>query len=206
MPVGFRFRTFCILRVFIVDGGAPQVLACNASTRYTLVSGLDTKARHNVTLALRTEAKVSNRTTPLSATPTRFRGFVLDAGATVLATTPEFKGKMVVVGDSITAGWGNTNTCCGQPGARSAPCADPYPPGGVPSCRVRCLDGPRSARRDSPQESKPLSIPKEYGHALRRARLSTKTQSILQLETDRAPIDRSIDRTTEPPRRAGHPF
>ena len=107
----------------IVDGGAPQVLACNASTRYTLISGLST-ARHNVTLALRTEAKVSNRTTPLSATPTRFRGFVLDAGATALTTTPEYKGKMVVVGDSITAGWGNTNLCCGQPGARSEPHLD----------------------------------------------------------------------------------
>jgi hypothetical protein len=68
--------------------------------------------------------KVSNRTTPLSDTPSKFRGFVLDAGATVHPVERTFRGKLVVVGDSITAGWGNTGTCCGQPGARSEPCAE----------------------------------------------------------------------------------
>eukprot|EP01051_Picozoa_sp_SAG22_P015087 SAG22_NODE_1923_length_3307_cov_1.728803_2_plen_371_part_00 len=107
-----------------VDGGEPKVLACGAAEQYSLASGLDAHTTHNVTLALRTEAKVSNRTTPLGSTPTRIKGFVLDAGATVLPTAPRFAGKLVVVGDSITAGWGNTGQCCGKPGARSEPCAE----------------------------------------------------------------------------------
>jgi hypothetical protein len=54
-----------------IDGAAapPTVLACNASDRYLLASGLDTAAQHNVTLTLRTEAKVCNRTLFLSAFP-----------------------------------------------------------------------------------------------------------------------------------------
>jgi lysophospholipase L1-like esterase len=107
-----------------VDGGAPKLLACGTAERYVLASGLDMHATHNVTLQLRTEAKVSNRTTPLGSTPTRFKGFVLESGATVLPTAERFVGKLVVVGDSITAGWGNTGKCCGQPGARSEPCAE----------------------------------------------------------------------------------
>jgi hypothetical protein len=29
----------------------------------------------------------------------------------------------VVIGDSISAGWGSTGECCGTPGCRSDPCA-----------------------------------------------------------------------------------
>ena len=107
-----------------VDGGVPKLLACGAAERYLLASGLDVHSTHNVTLTLRTEAKVSNRTTPLATTPTKFKGFVLDTRATVLPTARKFAGKLVVVGDSITAGWGNTGRCCGKPGARSEPCAE----------------------------------------------------------------------------------
>ena len=107
------------------DGGPPRVLACDASENYALASGLDASLEHTVTLALRTESKVSNRTTPLAQTPSRFRGFTPDAGATVLPTARRFPGgRLAVIGDSITAGWGNTGRCCGKPGARSEPCSE----------------------------------------------------------------------------------
>ena len=107
-----------------IDDSTPFALTCNGSARYALASGLDTSAVHNVSLTLRTEAKVSNRTTPLAETPSKFRGFALDSGAVVSPTIRTFSGKLVVVGDSITAGWGNTAICCGKPAARSEPCAE----------------------------------------------------------------------------------
>ena len=108
-----------------VDGGPPRVLACDASEHYALASGLDPSVAHSVTLALRTESKVSNRTTPLAQTPSRLRGFTLDAGATVLPAARQFPGgRLAVIGDSITAGWGNMGRCCGVPGARSEPCSE----------------------------------------------------------------------------------
>jgi hypothetical protein len=58
-----------VFNITIDGAAAPTVLACNASDRYLLASGLDMAAQHNVTLTLRTEAKVCNRTLFLSAFP-----------------------------------------------------------------------------------------------------------------------------------------
>lgn len=105
------------------------LLQCNASypVSYQLASGLDPSVSHNVTLVLRSESKMSLPVTvALRDTPTIFSRFELDPGAGVLPVTARPTpppSKLLVVGDSISTGWGNTGTCCGQPGGRSEPCA-----------------------------------------------------------------------------------
>ena len=113
----------------VVDGGQPTLLVCNSSTErrlYTLASGLDAGKEHTVALILRTEAKVSNRTTPPIQTPSAFTAFVFsDPAGKALPPDPRpARKKLLVVGDSITAGWGDTGVCCGKPGCRSDPCSE----------------------------------------------------------------------------------
>ena len=133
--VHFRFHNSSTVTVVLRSHAAFHVhvddsvtlLQCNASlpTPYKVASELDPSVSHNVTLVLRSESKVSLPVhVPLHETPTVFARFELDPGARILpvAETPP-SSKLLIVGDSISTGWGNTGTCCGQPGGRSEPCA-----------------------------------------------------------------------------------
>lgn len=107
-----------------IDNQPPRLLRTGSDhhASYTLATGL-ANSSHTITLSLRTEAKTSNRTTPAAQTPTSLAGFVLDGPQEAHPRWEPFRGKLVIVGDSISVGWGNTGECCGEPGARSEPCA-----------------------------------------------------------------------------------
>ena len=119
-----------------IDGiGSPvtNILICDSSRleQYTVASDLNSTKTHTITLRLRSEPKTSNATTPLIDTTSVFGGFTLSSATDF---KPELKAsqntaqrRMVVIGDSISAGWGATSECCGLATCRSPPCASDGP-------------------------------------------------------------------------------
>jgi lysophospholipase L1-like esterase len=96
-----------------VDGGAPTVLATKFGvSTYTLAQGLS-DGEHTIFVRKRTEALVGEAT---------FQGFTVQGGALV-PTTRNADKRLLIVGDSISCGYGNegtTATCDFSPSTENA--------------------------------------------------------------------------------------
>jgi lysophospholipase L1-like esterase len=100
MPTADEIRDHDRIRVTI-DGGAPRELALAEGRHvYPLARGLDA-GEHHVQLWKQTEGVVG---------AVAFEGFLLARGQMLLAAPAEPKRRIEMVGDSITAGYGNEGT------------------------------------------------------------------------------------------------
>ncbi|WP_225408262.1 SGNH/GDSL hydrolase family protein [Stigmatella hybrida] len=80
-----------------VDGQPPTVLRTSARDTYVLAQGLQ-EGRHTVRLTRRTESGFG---------PGTFHGFLLDKGRTLVPLPPARDRRLLFIGDSFTAGYGN---------------------------------------------------------------------------------------------------
>jgi lysophospholipase L1-like esterase len=85
----------------VVDNQMPVALRINRVDSYVLASGLPNGA-HTVMIMKRTEASVGEL---------QFMGFELPEGAELLPPTSRPPHKLEIIGDSITAGYGNEAAC-----------------------------------------------------------------------------------------------
>jgi len=81
----------------VVDGEPRFLKISNGRKTYTLAEGLDAEAPHRIVLFKRSEGSLGT---------VRFHGFQTSEGAT-LSRPPAHTRKMLVIGDSITCGYGN---------------------------------------------------------------------------------------------------